>query len=228
MTREELEHIVGAAANVLGEDAFVVVGSQAILGSHPDAPPELLRSIEADIYPKEFPERADEIDGSLGDGSPFHAAYGYYAHGVGPETAKAPSGWQDRLIPIDVPGRVASDRNPVAYCLEPHDWCWRNASLGVSEIGTSQAAAWRRPWSIWARSSRGRAICRSKEAPKPQSRGASRRYEVAEKCNRGFVKDLSSDLASPQAGTTMGSPVGTTRPESRSAGKRFRAQETKQ
>jgi hypothetical protein len=31
--------------------------------------------------------------GALGDGSPFHAAFGYYAHGVGPETAKAPAGW---------------------------------------------------------------------------------------------------------------------------------------
>ena len=32
MRREDLEHVVGAAANVAGEDEFVVVGSQAILG----------------------------------------------------------------------------------------------------------------------------------------------------------------------------------------------------
>jgi hypothetical protein len=112
---------VAAAANVLGEDAFVVLGSQAILGPHPNAPPALLRSMEADLYPKSSPERSVEIDGSLGDGSPFHEAYGYYAHGVGPETAKAPAGWETRLVAIDIPPRPASERTPVAYCLEPHD-----------------------------------------------------------------------------------------------------------
>lgn len=48
MRREDLEHVVAAAANVVGEDEFVVVGSQAVLGSHPDAPDTLLRSLEAD------------------------------------------------------------------------------------------------------------------------------------------------------------------------------------
>jgi hypothetical protein len=27
---------------------------------------------------------------------PVHVTFGYYAHGVGPETAKAPAGWQER------------------------------------------------------------------------------------------------------------------------------------
>lgn len=121
MERHEFEHIVGAAANALGEDAFIVVGSQAILGPYPDAPPELLRSIEVDLFPKFNPERAIEIDGALGDGSPFHAAFGYYAHGVGPETARAPVRWQDRLIPIEIPPRPGSSRRSTAYCLEPHD-----------------------------------------------------------------------------------------------------------
>jgi hypothetical protein len=57
----------------------------------------------------------------LGDGSPFHRSFGYYAHGVGPETAKAPTGWRHRLIRVDVPPRVLSPRRPVALCLEPHD-----------------------------------------------------------------------------------------------------------
>jgi hypothetical protein len=49
MDRHEFEHIIGAAANVLGEDAFIVVGSQAILGPYPEAPAALLRSIEVDL-----------------------------------------------------------------------------------------------------------------------------------------------------------------------------------
>jgi hypothetical protein len=36
--REDLEHIVRAAATVAGDDEIVVVGSQAILGQFPNAP----------------------------------------------------------------------------------------------------------------------------------------------------------------------------------------------
>ncbi|MCP9488846.1 MAG: hypothetical protein MSC31_03115 [Solirubrobacteraceae bacterium MAG38_C4-C5] len=93
MRREDFEHVIAAAANITGEDDFVVIGSQAILGSHPAAPDAMLRSLEVDLYPLRSPERADAIDGALGDGSQFHRTFGYYAHGVGPETAKAPSGW---------------------------------------------------------------------------------------------------------------------------------------
>ena len=51
----------------------------------------------------------------------FHRTYGYYAHGVGPETAKAPAGWEQRLIAVEIPARLAARRPVVALCLEPHD-----------------------------------------------------------------------------------------------------------
>lgn len=130
MRRADLEHVIAAAANVLGEDAFVVIGSQAILGPCPDAPETLLRSMEVDLFPKDNPDRADEIDGALGDGSPFHEAFGYYAHGVGPETARAPAGWLSRLIEIDIPPRVGSKQAPKAYCLEPHDLVLAKCAAG--------------------------------------------------------------------------------------------------
>lgn len=121
MKRHEFEHVIAAAANVLGHDVFVVIGSQAILGAVPDPPEELLVSMEADLYPLLDPARAIDVEGALGDGSQFALAFGYYAHGVGPETAKAPLGWQDRLVRVDIPPRVGSARAPVALCLEPHD-----------------------------------------------------------------------------------------------------------
>lgn len=121
MRRPDFEHVVAAAANIVEEDELVVIGSQAILGPYPDAPDVLLRSLEADVYPLRSPEKADVIDGALGDGSPFHRTFGYYAHGVGPQTAKAPAGWRQRLVRVDVPTRVRSPRRPVAWCLEPHD-----------------------------------------------------------------------------------------------------------
>ena len=122
--------MIGAAANALGTDAFVVIGSQAILGPCPDAPEALLRSMEVDLFPMESPERAIEIDGALGDGSPFHEAFGYYAHGVGPETARAPAGWEDRLVEVDIPPRPGSKRAAKAYCLEPHDLILAKCAAG--------------------------------------------------------------------------------------------------
>lgn len=77
-------------------------------------PPRLLVSVQADVYPRNRPELSDLIDGSIGELSPFDQAFGYYAHGVGEETAKLPSGWKDRLI------RVSSG-NASGLCLEVND-----------------------------------------------------------------------------------------------------------
>jgi hypothetical protein len=121
MQRAQFHHLVAAAANVTGQEEFVVIGSQAILGSVDDPPAAMLVSLEAGIYPLHDPASADLIDGALGDGSQFHVAFGYYAHGVGPETAKAPSGWQGRLVRREIPPRVGSTHTAVAWCLEPHD-----------------------------------------------------------------------------------------------------------
>ncbi len=78
---------------------------------------KLCVSTEADVYPKNRPERSDLIDGSIGEGSPFHEAYGYYAQGVGEETATLPEGWKDRLVPV----RNANTRGATGWCLEAHD-----------------------------------------------------------------------------------------------------------
>jgi hypothetical protein len=117
MKRRDLEHLIRAAADIADDDEIVVIGSQAILGQYPDAPAELCVSTEADVYPKNRPDRADLIDGSIGEGSPFHATYGYYAQGVAKTTAVLPEGWTDRLVPV----RNANTRGATGWCLEPHD-----------------------------------------------------------------------------------------------------------
>jgi hypothetical protein len=38
MTREELEHIIRASADVTGQHEFIIVGSQSILGQVPNLP----------------------------------------------------------------------------------------------------------------------------------------------------------------------------------------------
>lgn len=117
MKRLDLEHIIRASAEIASDDEIVVIGSQAILGSFPDAPAELLVSMEADVYPKNRPERSDLIDGSIGEGSPFHETYGYYAQGVDETTAILPRGWRERLVAV----RNENTRGKTGWCLEPHD-----------------------------------------------------------------------------------------------------------
>jgi hypothetical protein len=117
VTREQLEHIIRAAATIAVDDEIIVIGSQAVLGQFPDAPRELLVSMEADVYPKNQPERADLIDGSIGEGSMFHETFGYYAQGVAEDTATLPHGWRDRLVPVCSP----NTRGATGLCLEVHD-----------------------------------------------------------------------------------------------------------
>jgi hypothetical protein len=117
MNRSQLEHVIGAAAIIAEDDEVVVIGSQAILGQFPDAPRELRVSDEADVWPRNHPERWEVVDGAIGELSMFHDTFGYYAQGVGPETAVLPDGWESRLIPVNTP----ATRGATGLCLEVHD-----------------------------------------------------------------------------------------------------------
>ena len=117
MKRSDLEHLIRAAGRIAGVREIVVIGSQAILGQFPDAPPALLRSMEGDLYPAGKPGLADKVDGAIGEGSRFHEQYGYYAQGVGPDTATLPRGWRRRLVRVE----NANTGGYVGLCLEVHD-----------------------------------------------------------------------------------------------------------
>ena len=100
MKRSELEHLIRAAAAITDQYEIMIVGSQSILGAVPHAPELLLLSMEADVYPLHRPELAELIDGAIGELSPFQLQFGYYAQGVGPETAILPQGWEQRVVKI--------------------------------------------------------------------------------------------------------------------------------
>jgi hypothetical protein len=117
MRRSQLEHIIRAAAGITGTSEFVIIGSQAVLGQFPEAPDELLISIEADLFSLRDPLDSDLIDGSIGEGSPFHQTFGYYAHGVSQETAVLPAGWRARLVPV----HNQNTGGGTGLCLEIHD-----------------------------------------------------------------------------------------------------------
>jgi hypothetical protein len=127
MTREQVEHILRAAGAITGREQWVIVGSQAILGAVPDAPSEITVSEELDLYSPGDEHASDLIDGSIGERSPFHETFGYYAHGVGAETATLPPSWRDRAVTIqsDATGGV------IGICPHP------------SDLAISKLAAWR-------------------------------------------------------------------------------------
>lgn len=115
--RSELEHLIRAAGAIAGDAQIVVIGSQSVLGQFPDAPPTLLASMEADVYPLNRPDLADLVDGSIGEGSFFHEQYGYYAQGVSESTAVLPAGWKKRLVRVS----NANTGGVAGLCLEIHD-----------------------------------------------------------------------------------------------------------
>jgi hypothetical protein len=117
MTRPQLEHIIRAAGAIVDAEDVIVIGSQAVLGAFPEAPSELLVSNEADVFPRNQPTRSELIDSTIGEGSPFQHAFGYFAHGVDETTAVLPSGWRDRLVLVTGP----NTRFVRGWCLDVHD-----------------------------------------------------------------------------------------------------------
>jgi len=130
MKRSDLEHIIRAAGDALGEDHVIVVGSQSILASFPDSklPVEAARSLEADILPLDDPDgsKADVIDGVLGEFSPFDEEFGIHADGVSETTSILPGGWRERLIPF----RNSNTNGVTGLCLERHDLCIAKLAAG--------------------------------------------------------------------------------------------------
>jgi hypothetical protein len=118
--RDQLEHLIRAAGDLLREGTVIVIGSQAILASIAEPADHVLtRSMEADLLPVDDPDeqKADLIDGVLGAGSMFDDTHGIHADGVSSDTLIAPEGWRDRLIEI----RNDGTNGVRGLCLEPHD-----------------------------------------------------------------------------------------------------------
>ena len=117
MNRYELEHLLRASSGNTGEKDFIIIGSQSVLGKHPDAPRELRKSMELDIYARDKPELHVEIERNLGELSRFNETYGYFADGVSPDTALLPAGWETRLTPVC----NENTGGATGWCIDPVD-----------------------------------------------------------------------------------------------------------
>ena len=110
-----------AASQIVNDAEIIVIGSQAILGSfrEDELPVEAVVSMEADLAFRVDTDgsKSDAVDGAIGEGSPFHEMYSYYAQGVTITTAVLPTGWEERSVEYERPDALPSH----AVCLEPHD-----------------------------------------------------------------------------------------------------------
>jgi hypothetical protein len=118
VTRDQLEHAIRAACDVAEDSEVWVFGSQAILGEFPDAPEALRASIEVDMQPKNRPDKADLVDGALGEMSQFHKTHDFYVHGLLIDGSAFPQGWQHRAKPVV---DEISTRGKIGWCVEIHD-----------------------------------------------------------------------------------------------------------
>ena len=131
MNRQQLAHLLRSACAVAHDVDVLVLGSQSILGSfdEEDLPPEATASQEADIAFLDDPRRdkADEVEGAIGEMSTFHEENGVYAEGVHIEVAILPDGWKDRLVRWD----LQSSKPAEPHFLDPHD-------LAVSKLAAGR------------------------------------------------------------------------------------------
>jgi len=132
MRRDQLEHAIRTACQIIGADEVIVVGSQAILGSLTEdrLPAEATMSLEVDILPiaddeATTAELADRIEGVAGEWSPFEESHGFSIDGVSLVTAALPKGWRGRLVKVQNDNTAAIGGHPrfTGWCLERHDLC---------------------------------------------------------------------------------------------------------
>jgi hypothetical protein len=132
MRRDQLEHAIRAACQILGHEEVVVVGSQAILGTYDesDLPERATMSAEIDILPiaadgAEVSRLADLVEGVAGELSPFQQLHGFSIDGVDLSTCVLPDGWRQRLVEVSNHNTTGPGGAPVftGWCLERHDLC---------------------------------------------------------------------------------------------------------
>lgn len=132
MRRDQLEHAIRTACQIIGQPAVIVVGSQAILGTYREdqLPPEATMSIEVDLLPiaddnDETARLADLIEGVAGEFSTFEQLHGFSIDGVDLQTAVLPRGWRDRLVRLQNSNTAPPSGQPqfTGWCLDKEDLC---------------------------------------------------------------------------------------------------------
>lgn len=105
MRRDELEHLLRAAATIAERRDVVALGSQAILDTYDEdkLPDAATMSVEADLafIDDDDLSVADRVDGVIGEDSQFHRTHGFYGQGVAISVAILPDNWFDRVVILE-------------------------------------------------------------------------------------------------------------------------------
>lgn len=132
MRRQQLEHAIRTACQIIQHSEVIVVGSQAILGTYDQSqlPAAATMSIEVDILPiadtnVETARLADLIEGVAGEFSSFEQLHGFSIDGVDLDTAVLPEGWRDRLVKVQNANTAPPAGSPqfTGWCLDKEDLC---------------------------------------------------------------------------------------------------------
>lgn len=132
MRRDQLEHAIRTACQIIGATEVIIIGSQAILGTYRETeiPRQATVSAEVDVLPiastnAEIAHLSDLIEGAAGELSPFEQLHGFSLDGVDLETAALPNGWRDRLIKVQNANTAAPSGHPqyIGWCLDKEDLC---------------------------------------------------------------------------------------------------------
>lgn len=132
MRRDQLEHAIRTACQIIGATEVIIIGSQAILGTYreTEVPTQATVSAEIDILPiaatnAETAHLSDLIEGAAGELSPFEQLHGFSIDGVDLETAALPGGWRERLIKVQNPNTAPPSGHPqyIGWCLDKEDLC---------------------------------------------------------------------------------------------------------
>ena len=62
MKKRHVEHVLRAAAKITGEKRFIIVGSQSLHGKYPDAPDEIVMSVEVDMIAARKADRTEWLN----------------------------------------------------------------------------------------------------------------------------------------------------------------------
>src|SRR5262245_27203173 len=97
MRRDQLEHAIRTACQIIDAPEVIVAGSQAILASYSEEelPEEATMSMEVDVLPiaddnEEVIRLADQIEGVAGELSSFEETHGFSIDGIDLSTAALP------------------------------------------------------------------------------------------------------------------------------------------
>jgi hypothetical protein len=131
---QDLKIALKAAAGAYKRKRFVIVGSAAILATHPGAPSFLRLSADIDMFPIRKLDTTDFQTGDeeVGQASRFEVEHDFYIERLGDWTMLSqPDGWFERCAKYSTDGEIDGEAVTVdGYCLQPLDLAYNKLEAG--------------------------------------------------------------------------------------------------